>query len=283
MTGGVNLWLFSDTLLGSGRLIHNSWAVESDGQFRFFSQELFRPPDRKGWFWVYAGLSYQGKTWVSLGQFEHQDGPEGYDFRFLRSWLSQIELQPGGRLQVKRYLSLPPQWASKAHFGAAWLEKDGYFYCYGTIDQGLSKQLVVARCSNPTQTDGWQFGDGRGSWGDISTLGAVTSNGKGRPLNVSNELSVWLEDGRFQLLYQEGTQIFRCSAVEPQGPFEHSQLCYQIQENAEGVFTYNAKVHPQYSDQSGWLVSYNRNVLPLTRLRQNGWLYRPQFLRVPRP
>ena len=46
---------------------------------------------------------------------------------------------------------------------------------------------------------------------------------------------------------------------------------------------YNAKAHPELSDESGLLVSYNMNTLDWERNLSDADIYRPRFIRVTDP
>lgn len=316
-----SLWLFSDTLVDDGNksvtMFHNSYALEDDRGFHFYIKELFHP-DGKGWFWLYSGLASpapqllgemrttptNGRSRLSifLGQFEETNGPEGFNFRFVRSWLAQAEIDPSNSkapLQVIDSRPLPLSWAKRGHWGASIVAADeqapgqaGYSYVFGTNDRGLEKDLLVSRVATTALIDGadhwneWEFFDGNAFALDNSTvkgLQFVGIDGQLHQLNVSNELTVEREGSTWNLIFQNHDRVFHCQSSKPEGPYSNPEEIYRIRESAAGVITYNAKIHPQHTKNGQWLMSYNRNALPVKQVFEHPELYRPQFVRIPKP
>ncbi|MBN9419812.1 MAG: hypothetical protein J0I12_30425 [Candidatus Eremiobacteraeota bacterium] len=289
------LWVFSDTVAGKPggpiAMTHNSLALETPDGFEFSEKQAFTPPDGRGWFWVYDGApaQQQDHQQLFLGRFENAPGPEGFNFRFVDSWLADVKTGADVEdVEVTRYRKLsellPGVRASEGaalHFGAAVCEDEIYKYIYGTQDFGLSKQLVVARVPRKEDlmaSDHWEvFQDG--AWGKSGAVSSL-SDGSGKALEVANELSVFPRDGHFWMVTQVGNEVRLLRSTRPEGPFEQTAT-HQVREEHPGSFSYNAKGHEQEIDERGLLVSYNRNVLPFGELVAHPEQYQPQFFRVP--
>lgn len=290
------LWVFSDTVAGKPggpiAMTHNSLALETPDGFEFSEKQAFSPPDGRGWFWVYDGApaAAQDHQQLFLGRFENAPGPEGFNFRFVDSWLADVKTGAHlGDVEVTSYRKLSELLpdvrgaeGAALHFGAAVCEDQAYKYVYGTQDFGLSKQLVVARV--PRAED---LMDSKGDWeiyrdGVWAPSGTVSSlcDPSGKTLEVANELSVFSREGKFWMVTQVGQEVRLLRSDRPEGPFEQAAV-HPVKEEHPGSFTYNAKGHEQEIDERGLLVSYNRNVLPFGELVAHPDLYQPQFFRVP--
>ena len=56
---------------------------------------------------------------------------------------------------------------------------------------------------------------------------------------------------------------------------------YSTPESRQGLFTYDAHVHPEFTDATGrLLVSYDVNTFDASELLSNVDSYRPRFIRV---
>ncbi|MBS2037373.1 hypothetical protein JST97_20460 [bacterium] len=293
------LWVFSDTVAGQAggpiSMTHNSLALETPDGFEFSEKQAFTPPDGRGWFWVYDGApaATEDRQQLFLGQFEEAPGAEGFGFRFVDSWLAEVKT--GSKVSevevtgYRRLSELMPQvrgqQGAALHFGSALCQDESYKYIYGTQDFGFCKQLVVARVPVGDELmhseQHWEvYGpEGWSRSGEVRSL----SDGRGQPLDVANELSVFRREGAYFMVTQVGDQVRLLRASRPEGPFELAAEPYQVKEDHPGSFTYNAKGHEQEIDERGILVSYNRNVLPFAELVQHPEQYQPQFLRFPLP
>lgn len=290
------LWVFSDTVAGKPggpvSMTHNSLALETPDGFEFSEKQAFTPPDGRGWFWVYDGAPARQEEHqqLFLGRFENAPGPEGFNFRFVDTWLADVKTgEHLGEVEVTGYRKLSELLpdvrgaeGAALHFGAAVCEDDAYKYVYGTQDFGLSKQLVVARL--PVGQDlmsseqSWEvFQDG--GWAGSGTVSSLPDKA-GKALEVSNELSVFRRDGVFWMVTQVGNEVRLLRSARAEGPFEQA-AAHPVKEEHPGSFTYNAKGHEQEIDERGLLVSYNRNVLPFAELVEHPEQYQPQFFRLP--
>ncbi|MBS1737082.1 MAG: DUF5005 domain-containing protein [Bacteroidetes bacterium] len=158
------------------------------------------------------------------------------------------------------------------------LNPDGYVYVYGCI--GKDKNLVVARVK-PIDFENlkkWKYYDGS-EWSDnISELRPITNG-------VSNELSMTtLADGRLLLVFQVmglSDKVGMRVAMTPVGPFSEIKELYTTPEWKEGIWTYNAKAHPNLSKPGELLISYNTITADFwSDIQQNAHIYRPRFIKL---
>jgi hypothetical protein len=155
---------------------------------------------------------------------------------------------------------------------------DGYVYVYGCI--GQDKNLIVARVRPADFEDQtkWRFYTGN-SWSEnINDLRPVTNG-------VSNELSMTpLADGRFLLVFQVmglSDKVGMRIAATPVGPFSAIKEIYTTPEWKEGIWTYNAKAHPNLSKPGELLISYNTITADFWNdIQKNAHIYRPRFIKL---
>ena len=205
------LWVFSDTVAGQPggpiSMTHNSLALETPDGFEFSEKQAFTPPDGRGWFWVYDGAParQEDHQQLFLGRFENAPGPEGFNFRFVDTWLADVKTGDHvGQVEVTAYRKLsellPGLRGSEGaalHFGAALCEDEQYRYVYGTQDFGWSKQLVLARVPRGddllASDHHWEVFQ-EGGWGPPGPV-IPLKDGAGKALEVANELSVFRRQG----------------------------------------------------------------------------------------
>ncbi len=106
-------------------------------------------------------------------------------------------------------------------------------------------------------------------------------NGKMFP----NELSMTtLQDGRYLLVFQVlglSDKVGMRIAQSPVGPFSDIIEIYITPEWKEGIWTYNAKAHPNLSKPGELLISYN-TITPdfWSDIQKDAHIYRPRFIKL---
>jgi hypothetical protein len=303
MSDGSTVWLFSDTfwgeVLSDGRrtpgtaFVNNTIAHQRGDQISFFhgGQEgepraVFSPPDGKGWFWLHdavASLDDTGKLHVMLGQFDKTADGGVLGFEAVGGWLAELQVTEDGP-RVEGYRKLPHfqrggDGKPSIFFGTSMMREGEHFYVYGVRDHGLTKEAVVARVPARllARPESWEFFDGKG-WASKMEQAQPIAN------DVSVEQSVHKTvQGDFVLVAQGGgisPNVVVRRAERPEGPWSEPETVYVAPENAGQDVTYNAKAHPELSDERGLLVSYNVNTLDWERNLADGHIYRPRFVRV---
>jgi len=305
LSSGKTVWLFSDTLIGevnpSGArsedtiMINNSIALQDGpdpstvkflwGGTEEKGESLFIPPDGTGWFWLCDGLSHPGEDRITLllGQFDikEEDGTFGFNFKHIGTWIADFYFE-GDRVVVENYEKLPyfkttPE--AVQSFGSCIMEDGEWTYIYGTEDYTSRKTLIVARvpAGKIRDTASWEF-YGKDGWS--KNFDDITPVFDG----VCNELSVHkTEDGKYILTTQDAGigDVILLTADSPEGPWGDKMPVWKIPENTDTVISYNAKAHPELSnEEEGLLISYNVNTLSQEELLGDGGVYRPRFIRV---
>lgn len=298
LPNGDTLWLFSDTFWGGvtddgkrapgTRFINNSLALqEPSGQISFHHggtkadpKSVFTPPDGKGWFWLHDAVAQEsGKTTVMLGQFD-KVGDDALGFENVGAWLADLEMTAAGP-KVGNYQKLP-NFGEGVFYGASIMQEGDKLYLYGVKDKGGVKDSLLARVQKTTLSDPktWEFFDGE-DWNSNSS--------EARPIatDVSYEYSVHrASNGDYIMTSQGGAfsprvEIRRASS--PQGPWSEPVTVWTVPEQNTTDISYNAKAHPELSDDRGLLISYNMNSLSWERNLEHADIYRPRFIRVKNP
>jgi hypothetical protein len=176
----------------------------------------------------------------------------------------------------------------------------GYRYIYGNRLNWIVWEPVIARTLIGTNMEApYQFYTGSG-WSFNHNLAATISSDP-----VSPGFSVIPMNGKYYLITQEngyltcglGREIYVYESDKPWGPFINKTLVYTIEDTFNGnyLLTYNAQVHPSFTENNELLISYNLNdwvdtTLPyicpsqcidLAHNRLDADTYRPKFIRVP--
>lgn len=279
-------WLFSDTFVGQVEpdrsrspgwgFLHNSVALQDGGELKFsdLKQTFLEPPSGKGWYWMLDGWVTGPESFqVFLAHFE-QFGKGVFDVRCVGGAVATVTLD----LKVEKIQPMESLYRARPHplvFGGGVCRAEDGLYVYGTEDDGQDRRRLYLACCD-FSLENWKYWDGNDFQPDI---------GKATPLlqEISNEFSVHQEKGAFRLVYQHQDRILSRTAPAPHGPFSEPTLLYRTPETQlEGVFTYNAKAHPELSTSEKLLISYNVNAIPIELVVQNADYYRPRFRWVDR-
>jgi hypothetical protein len=286
---GNSLFLWSDSYIGtvnaqtrlrSGDLFqaHNSLTVWDPvtGSYTTVgyppsTKSYFAPQNKSDWFWVGGSLLVQ-------------PSPGVYQVKvMLAEWTPQIKFV-GNSIATLSYPSFsivsvaPVQSTSTSVVWGSWLlQNGGYTYIYGLKDPGNNnKEPYVARASlvNLTNANLWQYWNAAtGSW----KSGASNATQMSGVTATTGEYSVnqfTASTGPFYMLtgmdpqnppyplWSHLTTYYSCS---PQGPWSDKTVVYVAPEaGAPGckvgtLVAYNAKAHPEFTDSTGVLLSYNVN------------------------
>jgi len=155
---------------------------------------------------------------------------------------------------------------------------DGYVYVYGCI--GNDKNLVVARVKPKDfeKQNEWRFWNGS-SWSENKDDMKPLTNA------VSNELSISpLPDGRFILIFQVlglSDKVGMRTGESPVGPFSDITEIWTTPEWKQGLWTYNAKAHPNLSKPGELLISYNTITADFWNdIQKDASIYHPRFIKL---
>ena len=190
-------------------------------------------------------------------------------FDFIEPGVSLIALPKNSKppfdnqRQIETSLHIKNDKLGEGNFGAGILVNtqwagapapDGYVYVYACI--GNDKNLVTARAKPKDfeHLNEWRYWNGN-TWSENMNDLKPLTNG------ASNELSMTaLADGRFLLIFQVmglSDKVGMRIAESPVGPFSDITEIWTAPEWKQGLWTYNAKAHPNLSKPGELLISYN--------------------------
>ncbi|HLH57656.1 MAG TPA: DUF5005 domain-containing protein [Streptosporangiaceae bacterium] len=308
--GGRDLWIFSDTFLGTVNpdgsrsptvsdggdtpFINNSFVLTSRHGIRTITggtaatpAALMPPPDSSHWYWSRDGMVLDGRLDVIYSEFA-KTGTGPLDFGWYRNVLAQFSLDDLGR--PTDVVPLPS--GDDVSWGAWLLRSRGFTYIYGTEDLGASKYLHLARVPGDDLRQPWQFLAADGHWVAQESASARIAGAPGSSIDVSNELSV-VRHGRIYVLVTQDMSAPLSAGIDlayscsPTGPFVDETTAYTTPETgANGtyhdpdVYTYNPHEHPELDRGNRLVISYNVNSLVNTDLYRTASIYRPRFIDV---
>jgi hypothetical protein len=289
---GRVVWDFSDTFLGfvnsdesrppGQPFINNSMIVEEGGALvqtlhggtSSSPTSLIIPGDENAWYWV-GDMTVEGDRLRMFVMEFIRTGGGIFDFKWVRNAIASFVLPD---LTLENVV--PTYDEAGVMYGAAVLEEGGYAYIYGTEDvSGTEKYLHIARATSGNLLEAWEFYTGTG-WSPDPTASARLLKGVGNGFGVAkvgNRFILFTMDS----LVAFSSELVMYSANNPAGPFTHRTHVYWTPESREGLFTYDAHVHPEFTDANGrLLVSYDVNSFDFNDLLANVDSYRPRFIRV---
>jgi Domain of unknown function (DUF5005) len=311
---GTNLWMWSDSYIGTvnptTRLrsnylftAHNSLTIQNQTASTLTTvgyppktSSYFVPTTKSDWFWQGSSLLVEPT-------------PGTYQIEImLTQWTPTLKFvgQSVATVNWPSYTiaSITPvaltstsiEWGSDIMQAA-----DGYYYIYGIKNPPSDLKLpYVARTTSVnylTQPTQWTY------W-NATTSQWVTSLTQATPLSgvaaITPEYSVnqlTATTGTFYMLtgmnpvkpaYPDWNQVVTYYSCNPQGPWSNKTVVYTTPEaGAPGcktgnLVTYNAKAHPEFTDSSGILLTYNVNALNSQDLVcANDYI--PRFIRITIP
>lgn len=304
------LWLFSDTWVGHVRdgkrkevaLVNNTVGVQ-DGSganlkitFAIRSDDeghplpLLTPPDKKGWFWLFAGHHADGKLHIFLPRMDKTGTGGAFGFKAVDLWLGTVSNPDAEPTQWKvTYAKVPFatfEEKRKRSFGSAVLTVGEHAYVYGYEETPTrlfpARKLLVARVPKDklADFDAWRFYS-NGEWKTDS------KNATAHAADLGTEFSVSYMPGlkRYTLVTTENglsDRIVGRFAPSPEGPWSDPVLLYSCPEMKKDkkVFTYAGKAHPHLAGNNELVISYATNAFELAPVINNAELYWPTFVRV---
>lgn len=308
------LILFSDTFIGevdsnnhrvNARLINNTIAllpsnVPDSSQIKFFwrtdstgsPKTVFVPntpnANPADWYWLMDGISINGTIYVYALRLNQSIGGMGFEVNGVA--LLKFILNPVNFISNVQQFDTPLFLKNTAGnwdivLGQAIMpmtnesgnpSPDGYIYIYGPKSSSSGKELMAARVlpQNIENFPQYQYWNGTG-WGNSIAEMVPLTNG------ISQEFSVSpVKNGKFLVVFQMGNSVGVRVGSSPIGPFEIFQKVYDCPEVSidPNIFVYNAKAHPNLSDEQELLISYNVNTYDFASHFSNADIYRPRFI-----
>jgi hypothetical protein len=268
LPGHKELWIFSDTFLGTVNpdgsrspvisdggttpFINNSFVEQPDGDTNYMDlttihggttadpTALMPPPDASHWYWAGDAITTGsgGGALQAVYQEYESTGMGAFDFKWYRNVLARYA--PGHLSAPVGVTPLPS--ATGVAWGVWMLRAGGYTYIYGVEDLGADKYMHLARVPGDNLLGApWQYYAGNGIWSSseadaIRLPDPAASDGF---LHVANEYSVSRLGDVYVLITQDTAQplspeidaYFACS---PAGPFVDKTAVYVEPETGHG-------------------------------------------------
>ncbi|MEV0273966.1 DUF4185 domain-containing protein [Hamadaea sp. NPDC050747] len=296
LPGDRQLWLFSDTFLGTvdpdgsrpadSPIVNNTFVVQRGGTMTTIHggtaaepAAILSPDQADSWYWLGGAYLGAGALNVMFLRFE-RFGPGMWDWAWKENVLARFDI---ATLAVKSVHPMPSaatvQWAS-------WLQRiGGHTYVHGVEDLGLTKYMHVARVAGDDLRRPWEYFTGDG-WSASEQDSARVMAG------VGNEYSVTPWRDRWLLVTQDTNTLFSneivgYTAPSPTGPFGDRRLLHTMPESGlfgsygdPDVITYNAHEHPELRRDDTVVITYNVNSLTFTDVLEDVTKYRPRFVEV---
>ena len=310
---GTNLWMWSDSYIGTVNAstrrrsnwlftAHNSLTIlnQSTGSWTTVgyppnTSSYFVPANKNDWFWQGDGVvvtspSGTSKIMIVLLEWTGAFQLVGHSVAQL-SWPSMKvdSITPIAGLDTSL------EWGTKIQ------QVGNFYYIYGLKDPGtdtktpyLARTTSLANLTNATKWQFWNATQGKWMTGEanataMSGVEAVTPEYSVHPMTYNGGTFYMMtgmdpENPPYPL-WDAVTTWYSCS---PQGPWSNKTTVYITPEaGANGckvgtLVAYNPKAHPEFTDSSGILISYNVNANNSKDLVCADD-YKPRFIRVQIP
>jgi hypothetical protein len=270
------------------KFIRNSFVVQDGDSLKTLHQtrppynaSLVIPPPEPGeeelpetsvWFWPGDGLIEDGKLKVFMSEFTQLDTGM-WDFAWLGTSLVTFSLP---EIIQEEIVEIPYSQTKQVHYGHAVLEDETYTYVYGAHEG----RPHAARYRKGDVMGPWEFYSGKRWINDPAQSGPMGE------MHASEQFTVLKIENKYVYITQMelfSKDICSFTSDTPYGPWGNKSLLYTtpIPGNDKNLITYNAVAHPQFTDDSTLLVSYNMNSFVEEDHFRNADIYRPRFIRVP--
>ncbi len=297
---GRSVWIFGDTFLGTVEAdksrelsdpmyIRNSFVIQkgnelstlfqnSDGVDRSMAippkvtESNFEITEKDYWYWPGDGFVENNELKVFMSEF-HQSDTGMWDFEWKGTALVSYTLP---NIEQTSIIEFDFENAQNIHYGHAILEEDDFTYIFGLG----SGKIHIARAKVGKIDSDWEFYTSTG-WSSNATNSTPILD-----IDGSEQFSVLKWEDKYVLITQLSslsTEICSFVSDKPWTDWKNKQTLYNtpLPEGDHNLFTYNAVVHPQFSNENGILISYNTNSFILSEHFENSDIYRPRFIRVP--
>jgi hypothetical protein len=310
---GRTIWLFGDSYLENVNTTNNTLSclfqirncmvvqdaanpsilttIIDEGQSGVLRSTFKLGPNDPAILWPGHGFTDADTVYIYLDEID------GANMDNLGVYIAKLQL-PG--LQINGIYELPEYAGIQIGRAVITDTASGYRYIYGNKVDWIVWEPFVARTLIGTNIIApYQFYTGNGWSFNPHAAAPISAD------FVSPGFSVFKMNNKFYMLTQEnglltcglGREIYIMESDKPWGPFINKQLVYTIEDKFNGHYTltYNAQVHPSFTENGELLVSYNLNdivdtldpyICPsqcknLGRDRLDADTYRPKFIRVP--
>ena len=268
LPGHQELWIFSDTFLGTVNpdgsrspvisdggttpFINNSFVEQRDGDLNYADLStihggtasdpaaLMPPPDASHWYWAGDAITTGANGGVLQAVYQEYEltGTGAFDFKWYRNVVADYATS---RLSSPVDVTALPS-ATGVAWGVWLMHAGGYTYIYGVEDLGASKYMHLARVPGGDLLGApWQYYAGGGIWSahEADAVRLPDPSAADGYLHVANEYSVsrlghvyvLITQNTAQALSPEIDAYFSCS---PAGPFVDKTPVYNEPETGHG-------------------------------------------------
>ncbi|MBL7100814.1 MAG: DUF4185 domain-containing protein [Nanoarchaeota archaeon] len=308
LSDDITLWLYSDTWVSNitedkqrknATIINNSIALQHGkdpltSSVKFFWGDtkngkptaFITPADDIGWFWLFNGIVIENKLYLFLMQTTQTDNKSVFGFKFIQTWLAQIE-NPHDNPKKWRITQHKLPWNKspddKLFFGSALVKEGDFVYIYGyKEDKKQGRSMIIARTPANRITDfkQWRFlsnGHWQTNMDNISNLfnGIATEYSVSYQSSIKQYVAIYSENGMSK-------KILARFSPTPIGPWSSPYKLYECPEYDwhQNYFCYAAKAHPTISKEHDLIVTYVCNSTDFWQVAQDTRIYWPRFLNI---
>ena len=285
LPGGDTAWLFGDSFIGGlneaggrdpgpfgGRnlvVVQDDLCLVTLFRRTAGAPSDFEPAGDGEWYWPNAAVVHGDE----VRTFWTRMVPEGGLYAAAGSVLATYDDELVRTGLDTTIATLEDQW-----WGAAIVDDAPYTYVFGIQDAApLEKRVLLARTPQQDLDGAWQYWDGT-TWSDELADAEPVLVDAG---HVSTQISVVPDGAAWRLVSQDVLgNVVNVWRSEDLVDWEAREELTTLPE-VEGGRTYNALVHPQFTDPGGdLLISYNVTPNDPNALWTDASLYRPRFVRA---
>ncbi|MET8122432.1 fibronectin type III domain-containing protein [Micromonospora sp. NPDC005291] len=293
---GRVVWLFADSFLGTvnadgsrptnSPMVNNVMVVQDStsltttlhGGTTQWPSALVKPEESGEFLWSGDG-TVEGNTLKVIYNRLRSTGSGALDFQQTGVELATFSLPD---LTMTSLVDLPL--GPKISWGAGIFPDGEWTYIYGLSSApGRMKFAHLARVPAGGLSGTWEFWTGTTWSTDLNQVGRVISGVDGGGVQKVGSQYVWVSHEN-NLLFDP--QFVAYTSTSPTGPFSGPiQLFTAPEPQTQGLFVYNARVHPELARDGKLLVSYDVNDFTPGGTYGNVTHGRPRFVEVywPRP
>ncbi|MDB5282865.1 MAG: hypothetical protein JWO06_1940 [Bacteroidota bacterium] len=295
LSTGKSIWLFGDSYINSYDAATQSVPCLFQARNALLLMDINNPvnqttlPGNSGeasYFvpgnannWIWPGAGYQnGDTIFAFVTKLSQSAPDTH-------CIAKIMLND---FSLNSYYTLP--FSNGISFENSFIkDSSGYYYVYGTKNNGFGNDLFVAKFPVNNIYAPWQYYGSNGWSNDINAIARIWDEFTASFYVCKIKQKYVLITTEFSVGCDQGKNIYVAVSDNPTGPFTDQHSIWAVDDTLQGhlPFFYIANPHPQYDNgQEELLISYCINgyancVNTCVNGRMDPDVYRPKAIRVP--
>jgi hypothetical protein len=223
------------------------------------------------WYWA-NGVTIDGDKLQVFANKYWMYSDEVFGFEWLGNAIATFSL-PGLKLESIRQIAS----ADGVTWGSTVVREGGYQYVYGN----KANALMLARAREGDLLGRWEYWTGSG-WSIHYADAEPLFQGIGTAVGIQKVGGAYVLvtfDNRSLL----PADIVAYSACRLTGPWDGPTKLYTTPETGGDHFTYDARLHPQFSRNGKLVLSYNVNSFDFQDLMDDVRVYRPRFVSIKLP